>query len=66
MEKQKKVSGEWAAIFKAAKVEQRYTYAQISEGTGLPVPSIVSYFLDRRKPKIEAFNKITNFLKIEL
>ena len=63
---QKTVQGECAPIFRAAKAEQRYTHAQISIGTGIPYKTIIAYFRGDRKPKIEPFNKITNFLKIEL
>jgi transcriptional regulator with XRE-family HTH domain len=62
----KTVSGEWAPIFRQYAAEQRYTQAEISRQTGIPLQTINAYFQGRRSPRKPHFNKITNLLKITL
>ena len=62
----KTVTGEWAPIFRQYAAEQRYTQAQISRETGIPIQTINSYFQGLRSPRIENFNKIVELLKINL
>jgi hypothetical protein len=64
--KNKKVSGEWAHVFRLYATEHRYTQTRISFETGIPIQTINAYFQGLRKPRIENFEKITNLLKIEL
>ncbi len=64
--KQKTVPGEWAPIFRQYAAEQRYTQAEISRQTGIPLQTIHSYFQGLRNPRKENFDLITNLLKITL
>jgi transcriptional regulator with XRE-family HTH domain len=62
----KTVPGEWSPIFRQYAAEQRYTQAEISRQTGIPLQTINAYFQGLRNPRIENFNKINNLLKITL
>jgi transcriptional regulator with XRE-family HTH domain len=62
----KTVPGEWSPIFRQYAAEQRYTQAEISRLTGIPLQTINAYFQGLRKPRKANFELITNLLKIEL
>jgi len=62
----KPIPGEWAPIFRKYAAEQRYTQAEISRQTGIPLQTINAYFQGLRSPRKENFDKITNLLKITL